>query len=237
MTYANAGAELRRVYVQMSLEKPAPGTVHLYEFNLDSFHFTDVLSPDERARAAHFRFDRDRLRYNAGRCALRCILAAYLDKEPRSLVFSYNSSGKPSLPELSFNLAHSGPHALIAIASEARVGVDIEQVREFPDMDDVAKTVFSPTELRRWRALPDSERTDRFYRLWTRKEAFLKGIGEGIAHRLQEIEISFENPPHIIAGADGAWILRDISHDTRVIATLAFEGPEVEILTYDLAVG
>jgi 4'-phosphopantetheinyl transferase len=221
----------------MSLEKPAPGVVHLYEVNLDTFQFTDVLSEDERARAARFRFDHDRLRYTAGRCAMRCVLASYLNKNPRALIFSYNPAGKPELPGIQFNLAHSGPHALLAIASEARVGVDIEQVRLFPHMDDVAKSVFTPRELQRWRALPDDQRPDRFYRLWTRKEAYLKAIGEGIAHRLQQTEVTFDNPPEIFVGVEGPWTLRDVSKSERLIAAVAYEGRDLSIDTYFLGAG
>lgn len=218
----------------MSLEPPPPGAVHLYEFDLDSFQFTDVLSEDERARAARFRFDRDRQRYTAGRCALRCLLSTYLKKEPRSIAFSYGFAGKPSVSGISFNLAHSGSHAVIAIAANARVGVDIEEVREFSDMDDVAKSVFSSGELQRWRSAPEDRRADYFYRLWTRKEAYLKAIGEGIAQRLQALEVSLGDPAEIIAGAEGAWALQDISHNSQLIGALAFEGPEVTIHSFEL---
>src|SRR6476646_1610692 len=91
----------------------APGAVHLWELALDHFIFNDVLSEDERARAAKFRFDHDRKRFTSGRTALRLLAAGYLKTNPEKIQFTYGPAGKPTVMNspVSFNLAHSGPNA------------------------------------------------------------------------------------------------------------------------------
>src|ERR1044072_7974298 len=93
----------------------SPGAIHLWELDLDHFFFNDVLSEDERARAAKFRFDHDRKRFTSGRTALRLLIAGYLKTHPEKIQFTYGPAGKPAIAQspLSFNLAHSGPHALL----------------------------------------------------------------------------------------------------------------------------
>jgi 4'-phosphopantetheinyl transferase len=213
-----------------------PGTVHLWQINLDSFFPCD-LSLDESAKAERFRFDQDRMRYSSGRGALRLLLGSYLGKKPEFLVFTYGPAGKPSVPGISFNLAHSGPHGLIAVAAENLLGVDIEEVRPLPDMDEVARSAFAPGELRRWRNLLSHDKVPAFYRIWTRKEAYLKAIGEGIAQRLQKFEVAFEDgeTPRILSGAEGEWSLRDVSPSPELAAALAYEGKLLGVETTTLA--
>jgi 4'-phosphopantetheinyl transferase len=221
----------------IAVPKLLPGTVHLWRVNLDQFAgLGEILSRDELERAARFRFDRDRIRYVAGRSALRFLLGGYLKRNPGDLVFSYGPAGKPSLSEISFNLAHSGAHGLIGVAAEKLIGVDIEEVRALPDLDDVARTVFAPGELVRWRGLDSRDRVSAFYRIWTRKEAYLKAMGEGIAHRLQKFEVAFEpnESERIISGAEGVWSLHDVSPSEDLIAAVAYEGSAVGIETFPL---
>src|SRR5687768_9226383 len=106
----------------------APGMAHLWEFNLDTQLVEPVLSNDEQTRADKFHFDRDHRRYTVGRSMLRRLLAGYLKVKPSEIAFTYGTAGKPLLPDskLSFNLAHSGPHAILAVTRAIPIGVDIE---------------------------------------------------------------------------------------------------------------
>lgn len=214
----------------------SPGAIHLWEVDLDHFIFNDVLSPDERARAAKFRFDHDRKRFTSARTALRLLLAGYLKTNPEAIQFEYGPAGKPQIPQtpLSFNMAHSGPQAIIGLALGQRLGVDVELIREIDDMPTVAQYSFSPGEFRRWQALSGEQRTQAFYRCWTRKEAYLKAIGEGIAQRLQKFEVAFEPdaPPAILSGVEGEWTVIDTSREAyaAAIACDAFS-PRVESFT------
>jgi 4'-phosphopantetheinyl transferase len=89
---------------------------------------------------------------------------------------------------LKFNLSHSGDIAAIAIADGRDVGVDVEQVRDMTMLEELASCSLSPgeqAELRKNRA--DKEE---FFRLWTRKEAYLKATSLGLSVPPCDVEIS-----------------------------------------------
>jgi 4'-phosphopantetheinyl transferase len=112
----------------------SPHEVHIWcaRVEVPAFDFArlqGLLSSDESARAADFRFERDRHRFVAAHAFLRTILSLYLDCCPTELDFKYTEYGKPSLvnsqvdSSLSFNMAHSGEVALYAIALERAIGL------------------------------------------------------------------------------------------------------------------
>src|SRR4051812_39623026 len=216
----------------------APGAIHLWELDLDHFIFNDVLSEDERARAAKFRFDHDRKRFTSGRTALRLLLAGYTKTNPQKIQFIYGPAGKPAIANspLSFNLAHSGANAILAFTLNHQIGIDLEQIRQIDDMPTVAQYSFAPGEFRRWQALPADQKTRAFYRCWTRKEAYLKAIGEGIAQRLQKFEVAFEAgaPPAILKGAEGPWTIIDTGREPYA-AAIACDATNPTLETFSLA--
>ncbi len=146
------------------------------------------LSQDEHARAARFRFARDRHRYIVGRAWLRVVLGHALDLDPTIIRFGYGPQGKPTLDKeqapsgVQFNMSHSQGMALLALQSHDEVGVDIEAVRPVPDAVDIARRLFTEEEGRILAAHPPDERDLTFARYWTRKEALLKSIGRGLSH-------------------------------------------------------
>jgi 4'-phosphopantetheinyl transferase len=224
--------------MNIAVPQLSPGAIHLWELDLDHFIFSDILSEVERARAARFRFDHDRKRFSAGRTALRLLLAGYLKTKPETVHFNYGPAGKPSVlnTNVSFNLSHSGPSALIAVALDCQVGADVELIRQIDDFPSLAQYSFAPGEFQRWQALPADQKTRAFYRCWTRKEAYLKAIGEGIAHRLQKFEVAFEAgaPPAILKGAEGNWTLIDTSRENYA-AAVACDLPTPKLESFSLA--
>jgi 4'-phosphopantetheinyl transferase len=151
----------------------------------------DLLSEDERARAGRFVFDVHRRRFVAGRAGLRTLLAERLACGPRDLRFEYGPSGKPSLAggALRFNLSHSDRLALVAVARDAELGVDIERIRPLANMDLVAERVFSAAEREALGRVDPARRADAFFAGWTRKEAYIKARGEGIG-LLSAVEVA-----------------------------------------------
>src|SRR5438093_6210953 len=125
----------------------APGEIHCWSISLDVTHSTCValsalLSPGERSRSARMRYRTPRRRFIAAHGALRKLLGAYLGLHPSELGFVHNEFGKPALDgagqgqfggRLSFNLSHSGDLALIGVAVDAEIGVDVEYIRQEPD--------------------------------------------------------------------------------------------------------
>jgi 4'-phosphopantetheinyl transferase len=145
------------------------------------------LSQAERSRAARFRFDRDRRRFIVARARLRQLLAERLDLPPESIEFVYAREGKPALAERfarsgwRFNLSHCGELAVYAFSRAGEVGIDVEAVHAIAEADAIAARVFSRREHEAYRGFAPTERPLAFFRCWTRKEAFVKALGEGLA--------------------------------------------------------
>lgn len=162
-----------------------------------------TLSPDERVRADRFVFPRDRLRFTAGRAFLRGVLGLYQREPPAALRFRYGAWGKPELGEgaggIQFNLAHAEDLAVCAITTGTDVGVDVERVRPLADAEGVAARFFSARERAALFRLPRALRQRAFYDAWTRKEAFLKALGSGLARPLDSFDVTLGpgEPPRV----------------------------------------
>lgn len=197
-----------------------------------------MLSGDELARASSFVFDLHRNRYLAGRLALRTLLGRYLNVAPSDVRFGYSSFGKPELPgnSLRFNLAHSDDLAVIALTEQDRLGVDVERLRELPDAEGVARSVFSKRELDVFHALPDSSKTEGFFNCWTRKEAFVKAVGQGLSHPLDVFDVTLRPGEEArlleLEGSTtraGSWSLFDVSPMEGWAGAVAVERSEAEV--------
>lgn len=157
-----------------------------------------LLSRDEQERAEKFRFSEHRQHYIVARGNLRRLLAERLRIAPRAVEFVENNYGKPKLApvhgsaDLDFNLSHSGALALYAFTSGRAVGVDVELIREIPDIDDLAERFFSPTEIASLKAFPVAQRSSAFLACWTRKEAFIKALGQGLTCPLDAFDVTID---------------------------------------------
>ena len=172
-------------------ELPSEDEVHLWVVYLRlGADDCGLLIPCERARADRFHFRRDRDLFIAGRAQLRRILGAYLRQSPEALRFTYGESGKPALSgPLAFNLSHSGGFAALAVA-RFQLGVDIECVR--PIEEAVAERFFAADEVMRLRGLPQEQQTEAFFACWTRKEAYVKALGDGLLLSLDSFSVALE---------------------------------------------
>lgn len=199
--------------------------------------FERTLAADERDRANRFVRERDRVRFVISRGLLRAILGRYLARDPRCLRFDYNPFGKPmlstgsGLPAIRFNVSHSDEMALYAVASGREIGVDIERIQSDFSTDDVALRFFSRQEIATFRALPASCRVEAFFACWTRKEAYLKARGNGLALPLDSFDVSLTpgRPAALLNVHDDAveatrWSLRELFPGPDHVAALAVEG-------------
>lgn len=164
-----------------------------------------VLSPQEAARLRGYRRGADRARFAAVRAALRCLLGAIVELAPQAVPLEADPLGKPILPPgidgaPRFNVSHSGGIGLIAIATDpaiAAVGVDIEQCRPVEPLT-LAASAFSADEQAMLCGCHPALRLDRFYALWTAREALTKAAGTGIADpRWQQVALQ--------GSGDGRW--------------------------------
>jgi len=173
-----------------SLDVPPETSARLYA----------TLTPDERTRSARFQFERDRQRFIVARGVLRDLLGRYLQTQPSRIGFVYNAFGKPDLsPEfanrLKFNLSHSAGFALIAVATASNVGVDLEYIRAQSDYADIARRFLSTAEADYLIALPSHLYAEAFFSCWTKKEAYLKACGEGLAIPLNSFSVPLTSDP------------------------------------------
>lgn len=156
-----------------------------------------ALSTDEFTRASRFQFERHRRKFVLGRGLLRDVLCRYLGMQAARIMFEYEAQGKPRLAaainpqKLCFNLAHAEDRWVCAFTREREVGVDVEHLHEIPEAENLAQRFFAKAEAENFCALPLHERQRAFFNCWTRKEAFIKALGEGLSHPLHLFEVSF----------------------------------------------
>ncbi len=173
------------------------GGVHVWTVDLDVFasklqELRAVLSSDELDRSQSFATGSLRQRFTVTRGLLRVLIGTYLGKSPRDLRFRYNSYGKPSVDGangLEFNLSHAGNLAAYGFVRDCTVGIDIEQIRTLEDAEALAQIVLSPNELSDLQRVGPLQYLPTFFRCWTRKEAYMKAIGEGFSAKLHSFRI------------------------------------------------
>jgi 4'-phosphopantetheinyl transferase len=220
-----------------------PGTVHIWQAALDQpaalvTQLEQLLSEDERTRAARFRFERDQRRFIVARGILRSLLARYINCPAAHVGFSYSTKGKPTLrPEhkshLHFNLAHSAEMALYAFTLEREVGVDIEQQRQLDDVHQIAEHYFSPRERAILATQVGDELYQTFFTYWTRKEAYLKGSGEGLALLTTQLDVVVPQGQVVrLAGSNGEadWYIYDLSVAAGYRGALALQERSINIV-------
>jgi 4'-phosphopantetheinyl transferase len=216
--------------------------VHIWRARLDAGggglgHLYELLSADERRRAERFHFRRDREHFVTARGALRRLLGAYLSAEPARLRFNYNPFGKPSLAgaegdenALRFNLSHSGGVALYAFAWGREVGVDVEHMRQDVAELVVADSFLSGAEISILSPLPADLQAAAFFNCWTRKEAFIKAVGEGFSFPLTQFttpSILEDSPPAVLVEDPrdgGLWTLKALHPGADCAGALVVEG-------------
>jgi 4'-phosphopantetheinyl transferase len=173
--------------------------VHLWRVCLDASgpalaKLRETLSRDEAQRGERFRFPELQRRFAAGRGALRLILGGYLSVDPRRIDFGYTAYGKPFLEDppgsIQFNLSHSGGLLVAAICRAWRIGVDIEKEDPRFDAQQIAERYFCATERNEIARSRPEDRLRAFFRLWTAKEALLKGTSLGLTSELDQVEVS-----------------------------------------------
>ncbi len=242
----------------MSIWQQAPeknalerGDLHVWRVDMgaaiaQSAVLLSTLSADERERAARFSVEKYRDHFVAARGTLRRVLARYLDVQAEELTFSYGEHGKPALAsqwaaaDLHFNMSHSRDVALCAVARGQQVGVDVEYPRPQVNYERIAERFFSLEEFEALMELPESARRRAFYNIWTRKEAYVKARGDGIAAGLGTFSVSLAGPAELLRSDEGReevarWRLLALDLDGDYVAALCAAGQDWTPHTYQWA--
>jgi 4'-phosphopantetheinyl transferase len=202
-----------------------------------------ALSEAELARARRYHFDRDRRRFLVARGELRRILACELGVDSQAIEFVYGPYGKPSLAPpfdatgLRFNLAHSDELAVVALCHRGEVGIDVEAVRPMRDEAELVRICLSQREQQEYRSIDPASRNAAFFSGWTRKEAFIKGLGKGLSHPLDSFDVSLapQMPSQIhrvgnLSGEECGWCLASFIPAPGYIAAVATQGRECRVI-------
>ncbi len=226
--------------------QPAPPSLSVSSGELDVWYtriseiekeLVRCLSKDERQRGRRFMHPLVRREFVRTRAWLRHILARYLQEPPERLRFAYGSEGKPRLADaeegrgICFNVAHSHGVALAAVTLERPVGVDVEKVHDARDLEGLAERYFSPNEIVALQGLDRARRSRGFYLAWTRKEAFIKALGLGLAFPLDAFDVCLTpgEPAAILAVRSSRttreqWTAIDIDLGERFTAAAIVQG-------------
>lgn len=147
-------------------------TVDIRQITDAEYAETEKFFADTAQKVKNF-LPEDRKRTLAGRYLLKKIIKEIYGREGFEL--SYNENGKPELDFCFFSISHSGNYAVCAVA-ETPVGIDIENTGRFKRRE---KYMFFTDNETRYVNERDSAR--RFCIIWTRKEAYIKALGEPLA--------------------------------------------------------
>jgi len=196
--------------------------------------YLSCLSNEERLRAGRFHFDQHRQDFILSHASLRLLLGGYLSVPPHRIRFSFGRNGKPRLADemecpVQFNMAHSGDFAVYAFCVGCEVGIDVERIRDMPDLLDIARRFFSEAECVDLVEFPVEQRGRAFFTCWTRKEAYIKARGDGLSLALDSFRVEFDStaprifePPE--ATTENGWNLANLEVDSACLAALAYPG-------------
>jgi 4'-phosphopantetheinyl transferase len=189
-----------------------------------------LLASDERERVSRGTPEVRRRRLVA-RAALRIALSRSLACPPWSLRLVQGPNGKPALAtpgagaELHFSLSRSGDCCLIATTTTGPIGVDVERVAAFPQLEEIVLGRFAPPEAAAIARFGGERRLRAFYNCWTRKEAYLKARGIGLTAPLDRIAVTVEDERPAILSLDDddpdAWTLAAVDPGPGLVAALA----------------
>ena len=167
--------------------------------------FFKLLSEDERKRANRYAIQEIRNNFIFYKGILRTILSKYINSAADKIRFHYLDNGKPQLDDqskvnqqssLQFNMSHSGHRALVGLALDRKIGVDIEVEKPLQHMDAIARNYFSTLEFECYNQLEGLEKRKAFYTCWTHKEAYLKATGRGFNFPTNKFSVSLSPKEH-----------------------------------------
>ena len=191
------------------------------------------LSEQEVTRAARYKFDRHRRDFILSHGVLRALLGKLRRAYPANISFVYASHGKPALEDgadpVQFNMSRSGSMAVYAFTKGCEVGVDVEQINPVPELVEVAARFFAAEETAELMALSEALRVEAFFNCWTRKEAFVKALGEGLSVPLDSFRVTLGpgEPARLLYTADNVpaaqdWTLYDWAPAAEWVCALAY---------------
>ena len=201
------------------------GEIHLWTVSIDALkdqadRLESMLSEEEKRKVSFYKFEHTQLSYIVSQAVLRMLLSSYLDIKPADVKIGTHKKGKPYLihdRSVFFNISNSHDLCVFAFSCDAEVGIDIEKIRDLPDIDLLIEKNLTRRE-RSYFLKDPANKLNLFFRFWTFKESYLKAIGEGMRLTPENLEFSLE---------DGTIRLRSVNY--------GFDGTEWQFLEFNRA--
>jgi 4'-phosphopantetheinyl transferase len=201
------------------------GEIHLWTVSIGALknqaeRLEALLSEEERRKVSFYKFEHTQLSYVVSQAVLRMLLASYLDVKPADVKLGTHKKGKPYLihdRSIFFNISNSYDLCVFAFSCDAEVGIDLEKIRDLPDIDQLIQKNLTRRE-RKYLLKDPAQKLNWFFRFWTFKESYLKATGEGMRLTPENLEFSLE---------DGAIKLRSVNY--------GFDGTEWQFLEFSRA--
>ena len=219
--------------------------IHIWSVALDidiktQIRYWKVLSEEERQRAEAFKFVKDKIKYIACRGALRQLMGHYLKTPANEISIEYVKNGKPHHnSNLEFNVSHSRDMAVIGFTYDTILGIDIEFIHRKIEFHQIARRFFSTNESDIVINAPRESMHQYFYNCWTRKEAFIKALGDGLSFPLDQFEVTCapdEVPKLMSTKWDETevekWSLWAFEKSKDYVGALAIQGPEKQLIYF-----
>jgi 4'-phosphopantetheinyl transferase len=195
-----------------------------------------LLSPEERDKQRRFHFERHRRQYLVSHALVRLTLSRYAPVKPEAWSFVTNEYGCPRVEGegrgLRFNLSHTDGMAMVAVANNVDVGVDVENTDRPGETVALADRFFAPSEVAALRALEVERQRERFFEYWTLKEAYIKARGMGLSIPLEQFAFELQpgQPPRIsfdprLVDEPAGWQFAQLRPSARHQAALAVRMP------------
>ena len=184
----------------------SPATAYLWFSFLEEIQdekliaeYRRLLPSSERDKLGRYRFDRHKKRYLVGRALIRTVLSSCTGVAPDQITLARETHGRPYLAlssqgqPLQFSLSYTDGLVAAAVVVEGRVGIDVEYINRNTDCLEIAHKYFSPSEYTELQQLPEIQMRERFFELWTLKEAYVKAQGLGLSLALNEVNFNFSD--------------------------------------------
>ncbi len=172
-----------------------PVDVDIWQFYLDEAIDVEaslkLLSVDEVNRYQRFVTEELKYKHLVAHATKRKILSQYVDLPPESIGFVEGEHGKPAIKnsKWQFNISHAGNLGLLAVVNDAAIGIDVEQVSRKIEVKEISERFFTKDECAYIASAAPHEK-EAFFRIWVRKEAVVKMLGEGLMRALDSFNVA-----------------------------------------------
>ena len=124
---------------------------------------------------------------------------------------------------------------MLAFSLGRDLGVDVELIRSDIASEEIASRYFAPREVAELQSLPPSARAEGFFLCWTRKEAYIKAVGDGLQISLASFRVSLvpSQPPCLESADSSRWTLRSLSPAPDYVGALVGEGKDWQLHCFD----